>query len=66
MKLTEGMKEIIAWIRDTGAAFPDNGHERRAFRELVRIGMIRAERCGYVFTDKGSALADNLLNGVGS
>lgn len=62
-RLTPLMRDRLAYIRENPNAYPCDGNDARTFQALARHGLIQPETFGWSVTDKGAALADELLNG---
>lgn len=64
MKLTETMQYMLLETARVRLAVPMDGNQARTFHALHRLDLVEpVVNDGYRITDKGDALADELLNG---
>lgn len=62
-RLTPLMRDFSRTSARNPNAYPCDGNDNRTFQALARHGLIQPETFGWSVTDKGDALADELLNG---
>lgn len=63
MRLTQVQRDVLTDIRLHPGIHAVDGRQSKTYKALILRGLIQNELRGYGVTDKGAALADELLRG---
>lgn len=63
MRLTQVQRDVLTDIRLHPGIHAVDGRQSKTYKALMLRGLIQNELRGYCVTDKGAALADELLKG---
>ena len=63
MRLTQVQRDVLTDIRLHPGIHAVDGRQSKTYKALMLRGLIQNELRGYGVTDKGAALADELLKG---